>query len=78
MASQTYATIPADLESEVTLLNKPNKTKTSTKALVFGFAAAAFVLGAVRSIYSQPGDRDQTLLLLGHGHERSVEFEEHK
>ena len=34
----------ADLESEATLLNKPTKTKTSTKALVFGFAAAAFVL----------------------------------
>ena len=45
--TMAYSTIPADLESEATLLNKPTKTKTSTKALVFGAALAAFVLGAV-------------------------------
>ena len=38
-----YHTIPADLESEATLLNKP-KSKTSFKTLVGGAALAAFVL----------------------------------
>ena len=39
-----YHTIPADLESEATLLNKPKSKKTSFKTLVGGAALAAFVL----------------------------------
>jgi len=50
MAS-TYATIPADVESEATLINKP---KTSFKTLVGGAAAAAFILGALAGTVIQP------------------------
>ena len=53
MAS-TYATIPADVESEATLINKP---KTSFKTLVGGAAAAAFILGALAGTVIQPMDK---------------------
>ena len=46
MASySTMNTIPADVESEATLLNKP--PKASSKVLIGGAALAAFVLGAL-------------------------------
>ena len=50
----SYSTMPADLESEATLLNKP-KSKATFKTLVGGAALAAFVLGALAaSVVSTP------------------------
>ena len=42
-STMAYSTIPADLESEATLLNTP-KSKTKSSLLVGGVAVAAFVL----------------------------------